>query len=356
MESPPYRPALDCHRNEFAPEDVQAAAPARPNQDNDDIVCDVHDFCGVALSGLARSSRCCRCRKLAGSYFDHECPQCSGTVCVACLDDVRLVIHSFRCPKCGEAKANQESLKREMWMFKAFRETQRVISAIGQTVSVLGKQGCPAGDAGSTQVCSLRKPPSSAPSVNDAHEANFNAPGQPDHGTRVLNGYQSHEQLANYASSWGNGGVNLACEQPDVPERGTRLPANYAAGFAGALAGYAPPSAGRTNDVRPNPFGTSDVQPNPFSTADFKLEEQVEDVPERGTRLPPNWHELAGQFRGYSPPAVSSRQGQQHGNVAQPRGAPQQQGYGQDFRAASQRGDVDPDTGCVRPSTIPPRQ
>merc|ERR1719188_2188524 len=76
--------------------------------------------------------RCCRCKQITTSYFDHHCPKCDAIVCISCLDDFRLILSNFRCPHCGDEASNQQALQREIWFINAYRSTERVLGALGQ--------------------------------------------------------------------------------------------------------------------------------------------------------------------------------------------------------------------------------
>lgn len=92
--------------------------------------------------------RCCRCGQATTSYFDHTCPQCAAIMCTGCLDDFRLILHSFRCPACGDERASQASLQQEIMLLNAYRGTSRVFSGIGESIAGLfgyapGSQSAP---------------------------------------------------------------------------------------------------------------------------------------------------------------------------------------------------------------------
>eukprot|EP00929_Paragymnodinium_shiwhaense_P029587 TRINITY_DN16915_c0_g2_i1.p1 TRINITY_DN16915_c0_g2~~TRINITY_DN16915_c0_g2_i1.p1 ORF type:complete len:475 (-),score=71.85 TRINITY_DN16915_c0_g2_i1:316-1740(-) len=101
--------------------------------------------------------RCCRCHQVAGSYFDHKCPRCNVIVCESCLDDFRMILHSYRCPKCGEEKANQEALQQQVWLLNAYRTTRRTLSSIGESIANFFSSGSGEDGDASQQSSSRRK-------------------------------------------------------------------------------------------------------------------------------------------------------------------------------------------------------
>lgn len=110
--------------------DTEAWAPARGSA----TLC----MAMVKTDGKAsEESRCHRCGQRDGSYFDHSCPKCNAIVCLACLDDFRLILHSFRCPRCGEMEKNQESLKKEIWSINAYRTARRAFTSLGSAFTHL---------------------------------------------------------------------------------------------------------------------------------------------------------------------------------------------------------------------------
>jgi len=93
--------------------------------------------CSRQMSGLhaVEELRCCRCQRTANSYFDHKCNTCQSIMCVDCLEDFRQILHSYRCPRCGEEQQNQEALRQEIWMLNIHRSTQRAFNMLGESFS-----------------------------------------------------------------------------------------------------------------------------------------------------------------------------------------------------------------------------
>lgn len=88
---------------------------------------------GEASAGVV--PRCCRCRHESASYFDHHCPKCPAIMCVSCLEDFRLILKNYRCPACGDEKANQEALENEVRVLNAYRVTERTFGSIRQSIA-----------------------------------------------------------------------------------------------------------------------------------------------------------------------------------------------------------------------------
>lgn len=88
-------------------------------------------LCGAPqLAEKKAEIRCCRCEMLTNSYFEHVCPKCSAKVCVPCLEDVKFIIQSYRCPNCGDQQQNEEALKRTLWSLQMYQTAQRTMGAI----------------------------------------------------------------------------------------------------------------------------------------------------------------------------------------------------------------------------------
>eukprot|EP00928_Gymnodinium_smaydae_P036247 TRINITY_DN25352_c0_g1_i1.p1 TRINITY_DN25352_c0_g1~~TRINITY_DN25352_c0_g1_i1.p1 ORF type:complete len:382 (-),score=66.34 TRINITY_DN25352_c0_g1_i1:137-1282(-) len=84
--------------------------------------------------GAQEEPRCCRCNQVSNSYFDHSCPGCRAIMCMECLDDFRLILRSYRCPKCGDEEANQASLEHHVLVINAYRNTRRAVGAISESI------------------------------------------------------------------------------------------------------------------------------------------------------------------------------------------------------------------------------
>jgi hypothetical protein len=85
---------------------------------------------GSPVARCPDRDRCCRCSMPVGSYFDHTCPQCEGIICLACLDDVKFILSSYRCPHCGDQKHNQEPLNNSIWYLNVYRSAQKAVAAV----------------------------------------------------------------------------------------------------------------------------------------------------------------------------------------------------------------------------------
>lgn len=85
---------------------------------------------GTVVAKCTYTDRCCRCSMPVGSYFDHTCPRCDGIVCLACLDDIKLIVSNYRCPCCGDQHYNEEALKHTLWYISVYRNAQRAVGAV----------------------------------------------------------------------------------------------------------------------------------------------------------------------------------------------------------------------------------
>jgi len=85
---------------------------------------------GTPVARCPDTERCCRCSMPVGSYFDHACPRCEAIVCLACLDDVKYIVGSYRCPHCGDQAHNEASLKNTIWYLNVYRGAQRAVGAV----------------------------------------------------------------------------------------------------------------------------------------------------------------------------------------------------------------------------------
>jgi len=56
----------------------------------------------------------------------HRCPKCKIVICHHCVEDFKLIIATYRCPHCGDEKANQAILKDTEW-FRDFVRASRVL-------------------------------------------------------------------------------------------------------------------------------------------------------------------------------------------------------------------------------------
>jgi len=99
---------------------------------------------GTPVQRCPDTDRCCRCSMPIGSYFDHTCPRCEGVVCLNCLDDVKFITASYRCPSCGDQHFNREALKQNLWYMGVYRNAQRSVGAVPGLFAGLfgyGKEG-----------------------------------------------------------------------------------------------------------------------------------------------------------------------------------------------------------------------
>uniref|UniRef100_A0A7S4S6Z6 Uncharacterized protein n=1 Tax=Alexandrium monilatum TaxID=311494 RepID=A0A7S4S6Z6_9DINO len=262
-------------------------------------------------------ARCCRCRQVRGSCFDHACPRCSATVCLECLDDCRLILGNFRCPRCGDEDANRQRLQREIWMINLYRSTCRVLCAISQTFfdACASEEAVPASGADAPRGFGAR-PAEAHVGAESATFLHASPPG--------------HPLAANpFLSELADGGAS-----PGAPEHGTRLPVDWHH-LAGQLASYSPPQPGASPPGRPATAaaaaGDEDAAALPRhleqspatwchtagapggSGSGARGRERGAPAappaqagvsvpgPERGTRLPADWHELSGHMAKYVP-------------------------------------------------------
>lgn len=123
-------------------------------------------LCGSPFSGLYpqrsaaapdTTSQCMRCRQSCGSYFDHTCPQCTAVMCALCLEDFRFIVDGYRCLVCGEEKANQDAMRRELWYLGTYRKTQFALTSVSASISGLFSwSGASQSQASSVSRCGLR--------------------------------------------------------------------------------------------------------------------------------------------------------------------------------------------------------
>jgi len=111
---------------------------------------------GTPIARCRDTDRCCRCSMPVGSYFEHTCPRCYGIVCLACLDDLKFVINSYRCPHCGDQHYNEDALKQTLWYIGVYRNAQRAVGAVPVLLAGLfgyGPEG--AGRRNANQSCAM---------------------------------------------------------------------------------------------------------------------------------------------------------------------------------------------------------
>lgn len=140
-------PMIDVHAR------AASASHAPPTPGTPMVLCGLpikSDACAVHKPKVAsKHDRCCRCAMPVGeSYFDYTCPKCTAVVCQHCLEDLKCVINSYRCPSCGDPQSNEETLKQTLWNLKMYRSAQRAVSAVPTLVAGLFGSGPEAAKAG----------------------------------------------------------------------------------------------------------------------------------------------------------------------------------------------------------------
>eukprot|EP00931_Biecheleriopsis_adriatica_P096811 TRINITY_DN704_c0_g1_i1.p1 TRINITY_DN704_c0_g1~~TRINITY_DN704_c0_g1_i1.p1 ORF type:complete len:524 (+),score=97.59 TRINITY_DN704_c0_g1_i1:208-1572(+) len=134
----------DAHREQGSPgfleqaplmEDPQTLDPPVVSRNREEL----GPWCGIFpdTSGFCRSDEgkkrgnCVRCKQALRSYFDHSCPKCPASVCITCLDDLRMILlTSYRCQGCGDQEANRQVLQNSIWMVNAYRSANRAFGGI----------------------------------------------------------------------------------------------------------------------------------------------------------------------------------------------------------------------------------
>jgi len=176
------------------------------------------NWCGIwgpggTCRGEVTQGQCMKCRMACDSYFDHHCPVCNATVCLTCLDDLRMILlSSYRCPnsKCGDQVANIEALRKSIWMINAYRSATRVVGGIGNSITSLFSEAANSAIEGSGSA-------SSAQSNTGIQESRGRAQarGAP-RGVQEVPSW-SQPQLPSGSAQAGS-----------APQHGTRLPVNWA--------------------------------------------------------------------------------------------------------------------------------
>lgn len=175
---------------------------------------------------------CVRCGNSTSSSFDHACPKCGAVVCLACLDDLRFILHSFRCPRCQNEAESQAALAAELLLINAYRSTSRVLGNLGSSLQrAFGLGGtAPEPEAPASE-------PTDLP-VRKASWARKDAPGIQE--ARPVSG------LAPSTSSlFVPPEARIEVSQPPdgvAPEQRTRLPADWRRGGGEAATGRGPNS------------------------------------------------------------------------------------------------------------------
>lgn len=237
---------------------------------------------GTPVARCPDTDRCCRCSMPIGSYFDHTCPRCSGVVCLHCLDDLKFVIASYRCPCCGDQKYNEEALKTTLSYLKWYRNAQRAVGAVPVLFAGLFGVG-PEGVSNRKQACAMEEEEQYQEEIYSAPVAapkpKMSARGPPPPPPKPK--------------------ANARSGSKEVPEYHTRPPAGWeegAAGWAGQRAAAAPDpatvaaalqkasaaqaAAARAPAAQPASQGHGAVRPaaNPLSSANGAF----------STRIPPS--------------------------------------------------------------------
>jgi hypothetical protein len=189
---------------------------------------------GTPVARCPDTDRCCRCSMPIGSYFDHTCPRCEGVVCLNCLDDVKFIIASYRCPSCGDQRYNEPALKQTLWYMQMYRNAQRTVTAVPLLLGGLFGLGPEAhkGPARSNSKQAVEEPPQyeqqAPPAAAPKAKAAAGPPPAPP------------KPKQNVKAAAPNPNAS-AVQDGSVPEYHTRPPAGWAEGAAGWIAG---PTAG----------------------------------------------------------------------------------------------------------------
>lgn len=189
---------------------------------------------GTPVPRCVDTDRCCRCSMPVGSYFEHTCPRCVGIVCLACLDDVKYIISSYRCPNCGDQQFNQEALKQTLWYLNGYRTAQRTVTAVPILVAGLfgfGPEGAKPNrnqaafaEEEEAQICQQQGPPAVTPKQKVAAKGPPPAPPRPKAGAKPSRAGGAEQE----------------------PQYHTRPPANWAEGAGNYKPGQA--AAGGSKD------------------------------------------------------------------------------------------------------------
>eukprot|EP00446_Apocalathium_sp_SHHI-4_P086774 CAMPEP_0177475236 /NCGR_PEP_ID=MMETSP0369-20130122/22920_1 /TAXON_ID=447022 ORGANISM="Scrippsiella hangoei-like, Strain SHHI-4" /NCGR_SAMPLE_ID=MMETSP0369 /ASSEMBLY_ACC=CAM_ASM_000364 /LENGTH=453 /DNA_ID=CAMNT_0018950335 /DNA_START=39 /DNA_END=1399 /DNA_ORIENTATION=- len=238
--------------------------------------CGLPFICSTCTSGSEKkSSRCCRCKQPCTSYFDHACPKCRGIVCVACLDDFRMILTTYRCPKCGEDEENRATLQHEVVAINLYRSVARVASVVGSVARGLVM---------SPNLSSQRQP--GKKHAMGASDPVVRAQANPD-------------------------------ATPATPEHHTRLPANWYHGALPSLSGGKSPAAPKAQEHDDISAGIPEHHTRllvqhyeEYGGPNQHHEDVAAAIPEHHTRLPVNWHAC---MAGLSPASAGAG-----GNVHRP--------------------------------------
>lgn len=85
------------------------------------------------------TGRCIQCGKQVEdlSSLDHTCPKCSAVVCHNCVDDFRLILESYRCPRCGDQTENQALLRQNAWYRGMYRSARAAYVSMNRSWATL---------------------------------------------------------------------------------------------------------------------------------------------------------------------------------------------------------------------------
>lgn len=228
---------------------------------------------GTPVERCRDTDRCCRCSMPIGSYFDHTCPRCCGIVCLGCLDDIKFITASYRCPCCGDQQHNEEALKQSLWYLKMYRNAQRAVGAVPILFAGLFGYG-PEGESHSnrTAVQAFSKadevepapPPVAPPPAPKPKAANGPPPPPPKPKTKA--GASPAQEAPEYhtrpPAGWAEG---AGAWRPDPSKVAA---AAHQAATAQAAGGRRPSvgSNGQSASRAPNPFGSAATGQSPFRT------------------------------------------------------------------------------------------
>lgn len=228
---------------------------------------------GTPVARCRDTDRCCRCSMPIGSYFDHTCPRCAGVVCHTCLDDVKFIIDSYRCPCCGDQEHNLEALKQTLWYMNMYRNAQRAVGAVPILFAGLlgyGPEGPGHAKRTAKQVFEAEEPapvPQVQPAPAQRQAANGPPPAPPK---PKVNGAVAAAAKAAAAAPPGAG--------QDVPEHHTRPPAGWLEG-AGS---WAPGNA--TGGAPPAPAAPQNSGPPPAPPAPQQAQQQAPEQVRRNSQ------------------------------------------------------------------------
>jgi hypothetical protein len=193
---------------------------------------------GTPVARCIDTDRCCRCSMPVGSYFDHTCPRCCGIVCLNCLDDVKFIISSYRCPYCGDQQYNEEALKQTLWYLKVYRNAQRAVGAVPILFAGLfgyGPEGV--GSRNAKQSCAMEEEEEQPSQFESQKQGPVQAKQSSAHNKGPPPPPPKPKPKAKAASARPGAGSGSGAQ--DTPEYHTRPPADWMEGAGGFVAGQA---------------------------------------------------------------------------------------------------------------------